>query len=89
MTIFLIHLIHWIANLYTLILFIRILLSWVSPDPYNPVVQFIYKVTEPILRPIRRYLPLQWGMIDFSPILAFFLIQVVERIIVQLIIKIS
>jgi len=57
--------------LYWLIL-IRALISWVNPDPFNPIVQFLYKTTEPILYPIRKMLPfsLKFG-IDISPIIAF------------------
>lgn len=51
---------------------IRALISWVNPDPYNPVVQFLYKTTEPILYPIRRLMPT--GRIDFSPIIVFLII---------------
>ena len=47
----------------------RAILSWVSPDPYNPIVRFIHNVTEPILHPIRRRIPLYAGGIDFSPII--------------------
>ena len=54
--------------LYWLIL-VRALISWVNPDPFNPVVQFLTRVTEPILQPIRRLLP-PMG-IDISPIIAF------------------
>ena len=54
--------------LYWLILF-RALISWVSPDPFNPIVQFLNRVTEPILEPLRRVLPPM--PIDISPILAF------------------
>ena len=54
--------------LYWLIL-IRALISWVNPDPFNPVVQFLTRTTEPILQPIRRLLP-PMG-IDISPIIAF------------------
>ena len=46
----------------------RAVLSWVSPDPYNPIVRFIHNVTEPVLYPIRKRLPLYAGGIDFSPI---------------------
>ena len=60
-----------LSMMYWLIL-IRALISWVSPDPYNPVVQFLYRMTEPILHPIRRMLP-PMG-IDISPIIAFFAI---------------
>jgi YggT family protein len=47
----------------------RAILSWVSPDPYNPIVRFIHNVTEPVLYPIRKRLPLYAGGIDFSPII--------------------
>lgn len=56
---------------YWLIL-IRALISWVNPDPYNVIVQFLYKMTEPVLNPIRRFIPTMG--IDISPILAFFAI---------------
>jgi len=57
--------------MYWLIL-IRALISWVNPDPYNPIVQFLYKTTEPILYPIRKLLPLNFRFgIDISPIIAF------------------
>lgn len=57
-----------LSILYWLIL-IRALISWVNPDPFNPVVQFLNRTTEPILQPIRRLLP-PMG-IDISPIIAF------------------
>lgn len=61
---------------YVLIVFMwivvaRAILSWVSPDPFNPIVRFIYNVSEPVLSRIRRYIPLDFGGIDFSPILVF------------------
>lgn len=60
--------------MYWLIL-IRAIVSWVNPDPYNPIVQFLYKTTEPILAPLRRLLPLQFSIgIDISPLIAFFII---------------
>ncbi|MDX2446333.1 MAG: YggT family protein [Desulfobacterales bacterium] len=49
----------------------RALLSWVNPDPFNPIVRFIHNATEPILYPIRRRIPINMGGIDFSPILIF------------------
>jgi len=51
------------------LIFIRALISWVNPDPFNPIVQFLYRTTEPILEPIRRLLPMM--AIDISPIIAF------------------
>ena len=52
----------------------RAVLSWVSPDPYNPIVRFIHNVTEPILIQIRRRLPMMYGGIDFSPIVVILII---------------
>jgi YggT family protein len=60
-----------LLNLYGFILLFRALLSWFNLDPYNPVSQFLYRLTEPVLDPIRRILP-PVGMIDFSIIVAMF-----------------
>jgi YggT family protein len=49
----------------------RAVLSWVNPDPYNPIVRFIHNVTEPVLYPIRSKLPVNYGGFDFSPIIVF------------------
>ena len=65
--------------MYWLIL-IRALLSWVSPDPFNPLVQFLMRTTEPILEPIRRLLPPL--PLDISPIIAFFIIIFLRRFLV-------
>ena len=55
---------------------IAALISWVSPDPRNPIVQILYRVTEPILRPFRRILPPQkTGGIDISPIFVILIIE--------------
>lgn len=61
---------------------IRVLLSWlpmagIRVDPYNPIVKFLYDITDPILNPLRRFVTV--GMIDLSPIIAFFLISAVLR----------
>lgn len=62
------------------ILVIRCLVSWVNPDPYNAVVQFLYKVTEPVLLPIRRLIPSAWGIgIDLSPLVAVLLLTLLQR----------
>jgi len=69
--------------LYWLIL-IRALISWVNPDPYNPIVRFLYKTTEPILYPIRRLLPLDFRFgIDISPIIAFLAIMFLKYFLVR------
>ena len=58
---------------------IAAVISWVSPDPRNPIVQFLYRTTEPILRPFRRLLPpSRTGGIDLSPILVILVILFIE-----------
>jgi YggT family protein len=56
-------------TLYMWIIIGRSLISWVNPDPYNLIVQFLYRVTEPVMAPIRRWLPLRNMGIDISPII--------------------
>ncbi|HPL83161.1 MAG TPA: YggT family protein [Candidatus Omnitrophota bacterium] len=69
--------------IYWLIL-IRALISWVNPDPYNAIVQFLYKATEPILYPIRKILPLGLRSgIDISPIIAFLIIIFLKSFLVK------
>ena len=71
--------ISWLLDIYSWIIIAAALISWVSPDPYNPFVQFLRRATEPVLRPIRRLLsPYQAGL-DFSPLVAILIIQFVER----------
>lgn len=75
--------------LYWLIL-VRALISWVNPDPYNQIVQFLYKTTEPILYPIRKMVPLQFNIgIDISPIIAFLLLIFLKSFLVRTLIDIS
>ena len=57
-------------DIYSWLIIIRALLSWVSPDPYNPIVQFIERSTEPVLAPFRRLIPSYKIGIDLSPLLA-------------------
>ncbi len=63
------------------LIFARILISWFPIDPYSSVVQFLHQATDPILEPLRR-IPLRLGMIDFTPLLAFMLIYIVNNILV-------
>lgn len=65
--------------IYMWIIIIRALISWVSPNPYNPIVRFLYRVTEPVLQPVRRILPLQGLGVDFSPIIVILVIYILQR----------
>ncbi|MBO8129359.1 MAG: YggT family protein [Peptococcaceae bacterium] len=70
-------------SVYTYILLARVLLSWVRHNPYNPIIKFIYEITEPVLGLFRRIIP-PIGMIDISPIVAFFAVEIVRRLLVGL-----
>jgi len=63
-----------VLNLYMWIIIIRALISWVNPDPYNPIVQILTRMTEPVLRPIRKLVPPYRIGIDFSPFIAILVI---------------
>jgi len=65
------------------LIIIRALLSWVSPDPYNPIVQFLYKMTEPMLAPFRRMVPIYTIALDLSPIFALVFIWFVKLFLVR------
>ena len=67
---------------YMWIIIIRAIVSWVNPDPWNPIVQFLYRATDPVLRPIQRMLPMKgWG-IDFSPLVAILAIIFIQKFLV-------
>jgi len=70
-----------VLYIYMLIIIIRAIVSWVNPDPYNPFVRFLYRTTEPVLQPIRRALPVAWG-IDFSPVVAILAIYFLDQFLV-------
>lgn len=66
-------------------IFIRVILSWVGMDPRNPVVIFLHDITEPILSPIRQFMP-RVGMLDLSPLVAIIILQLVARFATRLLI---
>ena len=70
-------------TLYMWIIIGRAVISWVNPDPYNPIVRFLNSVTEPVLYPIRRRLPISLGGLDLSPILVILAIIFIQSFLVQ------
>lgn len=70
-------------TLYMWIIIARAVISWVNPDPFNPIVRFLNNITEPVLYPIRRRMPLFFGGIDFSPILIILAIIFLQTFLVQ------
>ncbi len=73
-------LVEYVLWAYMWVIIIRALVSWVNPDPWNPIVRFLYQVTEPVLRPIRRRLPATG--IDFSPLIVIVAIMFLQRFLV-------
>ena len=81
-------LVNMLFNVIYFLLVIRIILSWFGVNPYNELVQILFRITEPILMPFRK-LPLQIGMIDLSPILAFIVLAFLRNFIVGLLTKLA
>jgi YggT family protein len=71
----------WLLNLAILL---RVLFSWINPDPGNPLIHLIYQITEPILAPLRRHIP-SFGGLDISPVIALLLLELLHRLLVELI----
>ncbi len=67
-----------------LAILIRVIVSWLNVNPYNPFVSFVYQVTDPILEPLRRIIP-PLGMIDISPIIAMLLLSVVQQLLLTIV----
>jgi YggT family protein len=69
-------------TIYLWVIIARALLSWVNPDPYNPIVRFLYNVTEPVLGWVRRRVPLIFGGLDLTPLLVLLAIIFLQRFLV-------
>lgn len=76
------HVLDWVLTLYMYVIIARALISWVNPDPWNPIVRFLERATEPVLSPIRRTLGWRMG-IDLSPIVAILLIVFLQYALVR------
>ncbi|MDT8318603.1 MAG: YggT family protein [bacterium] len=72
-----------VLQLYMYVIFARVILSWVNPDPYNPIVQFLYRITDPLLYKVRKWIPLHGGGIDFSPMIVILVIIFLQTFLVQ------
>jgi len=70
-------------NIYMWLIIARALLSWVNPDPYNPIVRFLYNVTEPVLSFLRRRVPVVFGGLDLSPLIVIAAIMFLRIFLVQ------
>lgn len=70
-------------DIYMWLIIARAILSWVNPDPYNPIVRFLYNVTEPVLSYLRRRLPLVYAGLDLSPLVVLAVILFLKVFLVQ------
>ncbi len=77
--------VHSLLTVYIWIVIIGALLSWVRPDPYNPIVQVLYRLTEPAYRLVRRLMPTVFNGLDLAPLILIIALQVLDVILVNII----
>ncbi|MBI4683656.1 MAG: YggT family protein [Nitrospirae bacterium] len=70
-------------DVYKWIVIISAIISWVNPDPYNPIVRFLHAVTEPVYRPIRRLIGYRLGPIDISPLIVILVIIFLQKFLIK------
>ena len=70
-----------IIGLYIWVVIIAALITWVQPNPYNPIVRFLWNVTEPVYRFIRRYIPTNFGGFDIAPIILILALEFLQILI--------
>jgi len=78
-----------ILSIYMWVIIIRAVVSWVNPDPFNPIIRVLYQVTEPVLWRMRKILPLQFGGIDFSPFLLVLVIIFLQQFLVNSLLELA
>ena len=78
-----------ILSIYFWIVIGRAVISWVNPDPHNPIVRFLHNATDPVFDRIRRIVPLQFGGMDFTPIALLIIIGILQNVLAQLLHKLT
>jgi len=78
-----------VIGLYIWIVIIAALISWVQPDPYNPIVQILYRLTEPVYALIRRYIPTNFGGMDIAPLILILGLQFFQMFFVKLLFELA
>lgn len=83
----------WVFFVYQFLILVRVLLSWVSTDPYrsmsaHPLVRLLHRVTEPVLAPVRRVIPPVGGALDISPVVVLILLEILRRFLVSILLRI-
>jgi len=82
----LIQLVRMLFGLYSFAIIARVFVGWMRVDPYHPVIQFLYRITEPVLGPLRSRIP-PVGMVDVSPMVALLGLWILERIVLVLLLS--
>lgn len=78
------HILHTIINVYIWVIIIAALITFVRPDPYNPIVQILFRLTNPVYAFIRRYIPTVFGGLDIAPIIVILSLQFIDLFAVKL-----
>lgn len=77
--------VHSLLTVYIWVVIIGALLTWVRPDPYNPIVQIIYRLTEPAYRLVRRLMPTVFNGLDLAPVILIVLLNVIDVLLINII----
>ena len=80
---------HSVISIYIWVIIISSLLTWVKPDPYNPIVQILYRLTEPVYALIRRYIPTNFGGMDIAPLILILGLQFCQMFFVKLLFELA
>ncbi|NPA04053.1 MAG: YggT family protein [Epsilonproteobacteria bacterium] len=80
---------HMVINLYIWVIIIAALISWVQPNPHNPIVQTLYRLSEPAYRLVRRYIPTVVGGIDLAPLVIIIALQFIDLFVVNLLMRLA
>ena len=80
---------HMVINIYIWVVIIAALITWVRPDPYNPIVQTLYRLTEPAYALVRRYIPTVIGGIDLAPLIIIIVLQFIDLFFVRLLMNLA
>ncbi|BCD62152.1 YggT family protein [Nitratiruptor sp. YY08-26] len=78
---------HMVINIYIWVVIIAALITWVRPDPYNPIVQTLFRLTEPVYALVRRYIPTVIGGIDLAPLIIIIGLQFIDMFFVRLLMQ--
>jgi len=78
-----------LLSAYMWIIIIAALISWVNPDPYNPIVRFLHGITEPVLRRVRRLIGFRTGPFDFTPMIVILAIMFIRYFLIQSLLELA